>query len=164
MNKKLETLVDAYSDGRLSRRQLLAGLGSVVAAASLGSGSTLAEAPTSTFRSLGLNHIALKVSDIPRSRDFYAKHFGARPLQESQYNCFMGVGENHFVGLFKSDSPGLAHYSYTIADYDPAASVRILEQEGLSPRRREDRVYFDDPDGIEIQISSQWGDYPGPRP
>jgi hypothetical protein len=42
--------------------------------------------------------------------------------------------------------------------------MRILKEQGLSPRRTEHRLYFDDPDGLEVQIASEWGDYPGPRP
>ena len=163
MNQKIETLVDAYSAGRLSRRQLLAGLGSMVAAAAVGGGGSVAAPPASTFQSQGLNHIALRVTDLDRSREFYMKHFGVKVLQQGSRNCFLGVGENNFVALFKSESAGMDHYCYTIADYDPTACVRTLEAEGLNPRRREDRVYFDDPDGLEVQIASQWGDYPGPR-
>jgi catechol-2,3-dioxygenase len=32
--------------------------------------------------------------------------------------------------------------------------VKTLEAAGLSPRRVSDRVYFDDPDGIEVQVSA----------
>ena len=163
MNQKIETLVDAYTAGRLSRRQLLSGLGTVFAAAALDGGRTARAQPTSTFRSQGLNHIALRVPDIDRSRDFYMKHFGATVLRQGSRNCFLAVGGNNFVALFRGDTPGMAHYCYTIADYDPTACVRTLEAEGLKPRRVEDRVYFDDPDGLEVQISSEWGDYPGPR-
>jgi len=164
MNQQIETLVDAYSTGRLSRRQLLAGLGTMFAAATLGGAGTAAPPPSSTFRSQGLNHIALRVTDIDRSRDFYMKHFGVKVLQQSSRNCFLGVGENNFVALFESDKAGMDHYCYTIADYDPDACVRTLEAEGLKPRRTSNRVYFDDPDGLEVQIASHWGDYPGPRP
>ncbi len=163
MNQKIENLVDAYSDGRLSRRQLLAGLGNVVAATAVGGGISVATLPTSTFQSQGLNHIALRVTDLGRSRDFYVKHFGAEVLRQGSHNCFLGVGENNFVALFKGATGGMDHYCYTIADYDPAACVQTLEKEGLNPRRVEDRVYFHDPDGLEVQIASRWGDYPGPR-
>lgn len=164
MNQQLETLVDAYTAGRVSRRQLLAGLGTMVAAATLAGRGNAAGTSQSTFKSQGLNHIALRVTDVDRSRDFYMKHFGVRVLQQSSRNCFLGVGENNFVALFQSDTAGMDHYCYTIADYDPDACVRTLEAEGLKPRRTSDRVYFDDPDGLEVQIASQWGDYPGPRP
>jgi catechol 2,3-dioxygenase-like lactoylglutathione lyase family enzyme len=164
MNTQMESLVDAYTAGRLSRRQLLAGLGTVVAAAASAGLPARAQAPASTFRSQGLNHIALRVTDIARSRDFYIRHFGVRVLSQGSRNCFLGVGANNFVALFKAETAGLDHYCYTIADYDPDACMRILKEQGLSPRRTEDRLYFDDPDGLEVQIASEWGDYPGPRP
>ncbi len=163
MHHQMESLVDAYTDGRIGRRQLLAGLGTLVAAAATGGLPARAQGPGSTFRSQGLNHIALRVTDIARSRDFYMRHFGVRVLQESAQSCFLGVGANNFVALFRSDAAGLDHYCYTIEGYDPDACVRTLKELGLNPRRTSNRVYFDDPDGIEVQIASEWGDYPGPR-
>ncbi|MCZ6746404.1 MAG: VOC family protein [Acidobacteria bacterium] len=164
MNQQIETLVDAYTNGRLSRRQLLAGLGTMFATAALDGGRAAAAPPASTFRTQGLNHIALRVTQVDHSRDFYMKHLGATVLRQGSRNCFLRVGGNNFVALFQSDSPGMDHYCYTIAEYDPASCFRTLEAEGLNPRRAEDRVYFDDPDGLEVQIASEWGDYPGPRP
>ena len=163
MSAQIETLVDEFAAGRMNRRQLLAALGAALAAAATG-GPIAAAPPVSTFRSVGLNHVALRVSDVDRSRDFYVKHLGVKVLSRGTSNCFLGVGKNNFVALFRGEAAGMDHYCYTIADYDPAACVRTLEAEGLGPRRVENRVYFDDPDGLEVQIASEWGDYPGPRP
>ena len=56
------------------------------------------------------------------------------------------------LALFKGEKPGLYHYCYSIAD--PADAVARLKAAGLAPKRRGDRVYFDDPDGIECQVAS----------
>ena len=57
------------------------------------------------------------------------------------------------AGLFKGEKPGLHHYCYSIANYDPADAVARLKAAGLAPKRRGGRVYFDDPDGIECQVA-----------
>ena len=163
MYKEIGQMVEAYEAGKLSRRQLIGGLGAVVTAAMAGAPSTPAGEGASTFKSTGLSHIALRVTDIPRSRDFYVRHFGHRVLRESSRNCFLGCGENNFVALFRSESGGLDHYCYTIEGYEPGRAMETLRSVGLSPERHVDRVYFKDPDGLTVQISSEWGDYPGGR-
>ena len=162
MQDSIEEMVADYDAGRLDRRQLIGRLGAVVAAALVTRTATPAE-PGSTFRSLGLNHIALRVTDVARSRDFYMRHFGHRVLSESDRNCFLAVGENNFLALFRAEQAGMDHYCYTIRDYDPGRAVETLKSVGLQPVRRQNRVYFDDPDGLEVQVASEWGDYPGDR-
>ena len=165
MLREIDEAVDAYEAGRLSRRELVGWLGAVVASAMASSSAARAAAPAeSTFRSVGLNHIALRVTDVKRSRAFYAQHLGLTTLSESEHNCFMACGENHFVALFRSATPGLDHYCYTIGDYDADRVVERLRAAGLSPERHEDRVYFDDADGLQVQLSGEWDDYPGGRP
>lgn len=109
---------------------------------------------TSTFQGTGINHIALRVTDIARSRDFYQEHFGVPVVRESESNCFLGLGKN-FLALFKAEKPGMDHYCYSIADYDPVAVMAKLEPLNLNARRHDDRVYFDAPDGITIQVASE---------
>ena len=109
---------------------------------------------TSTFKGTGINHIALRVTDIGRSRDFYQEHFGVPVLHESASNCFLGLGKN-FLALFKADRPGMDHYCYSIADYDPEAVMAKLQPLNLNARRHGARVYFDAPDGITIQVASE---------
>ena len=173
MIHETETLLAEVQQGKMTRREasrrllLLAAAtfgaaGSGCAAQGAEAGDSSGSAPT--FQSEGLNHIALRVTDLNRSRDFYGKHLGLKVLRQSSYNCFLAAGANNFVALFRSDSPGLDHYCYTVPNYEAGAVVETLKGVGLEPRRTEDRVYFDDPDGIEVQLASTWGDYPGGRP
>ncbi|ANM30325.1 hypothetical protein ABI59_13210 [Acidobacteria bacterium Mor1] len=176
MIHETETLLAEVQQGKLTRREasrrllLLAAatfgaVGSGCAAQGAQSASTADSAESKpTFQSEGLNHIALRVTDLNRSRDFYGRHLGLEVLRQSPYNCFLRAGGNHFVALFRSDTPGLDHYCYTVPNYEAGAVVETLKGAGLEPRRTEDRVYFDDPDGIEVQLASTWGDYPGGRP
>ena len=158
---EIEGMVEAFETGRITRRQLIGGLG-VMVATMTGVRSQSAEGG-STFRSTGLNHIALRVTDVPRSRDFYIQHFGVKVLRDGQRSCFLGCGGNNFVALFRSSAPGLDHYCYTIEGYEPGQAVKILEGKDLDPERHGNRVYFDDPDGLTVQVTGEWDDYPGPR-
>ena len=151
-----ETLVEDFERGVLSRRQLvsrLMGLGAALtvmqrtAEANQGEGGT--------FQATGLNHVALNVSSVPKSRDWYIKHLGLKVIMENgEDNCFLGSGGDFFLTLFKGDRPGLNHYCYAIKDYDAARAEEKLKAAGLKPRREGDRVYFHDPDGITVQVAS----------
>ena len=168
MLHEMETLLNAYDAGRMPRRQLIGILGGLVATALAPSTSvTRAEDVAGTPPSLvsrGLNHIALRVPNVARAREFYVKHLGLSVLRESNRNCFMACGGNHFVALFRAEKPGLDHYCYTVDDYEPARTVDTLRAAGLEPERHEDRVYFKDADGLTVQISGPWDDYPGRLP
>lgn len=157
MWNQIEDMVESFEIGNLSRRQLVAGLGACVAAAA-GLPRMAFAKPTvgegGTFTALELNHVALNVTDVRRSRDWYRRHLGLTVLSESRRNCFMGCGE-HFLALFRNTEPGLNHYCYTIKDYEPDRVMKTLKDVGLKPRRTADRVYFDDPDGIEVQVSAR---------
>jgi catechol 2,3-dioxygenase-like lactoylglutathione lyase family enzyme len=164
MVKEIETAVEAYERGAINRRQLIAGLGAVVAMAMHGSRTASADGSTSTFRSVGLNHIALRVPDVAKARDFYVEHLGCRVLRDGERNCFLGCGANNFIALFRSDTAKVDHYCFTVEGFDPSTAVETLRSAGIEPERHDDRVYFDDLNGITVQLASEWGDYPGGRP
>jgi hypothetical protein len=49
-----------------------------------------------------------------------------------------------WLALFKGEKPGLHHYCYSMANYDPADALARLKAAGLAPKHRGDRVYFDE--------------------
>lgn len=152
----ISQMIADFEQGKLSRRELIAGLGATVTALA-GIHADASAEPTdtaTTFTALELNHVALNVTDVPRSRDWYQKHLGLTVRRQSPHNCFMNCGP-HFLALFQNPQPGLNHYCYTIKDYDPANAVTTLQRANLNPRRTENRVYFNDPDGITVQVSAK---------
>ena len=146
MYRTVSSMLERYEQGRLSRRQLVTGLTTLVAAST-------GHAEASTFQGVEVNHVALNVTDVKRSRDFYQNHLGLPVVNESDRNCFLGLG-NNFLALFQNANPGMNHYCLAIKDYDAAAVVARLDVAGLRPRRTQDRVYFKDPDGLTVQLSS----------
>jgi catechol 2,3-dioxygenase-like lactoylglutathione lyase family enzyme len=184
MSETLATqIVHEFESGRISRRQLVArlmGLGAAVASMNRGSAfaqqadealiqpagqgaattrpvvSTQASATAEpTFQATGLHHIAIDVTDVARSRDFYVKHLGLRVLRGDENAMFLGQGRDFFLTLFRREKAGLHHYSYAIPNYDPDAAFARLGAASLRPRREGARIYFPDPDGITVQISQQ---------
>ena len=160
MQTQIVEMINDFEHGRLTRRQLIAHLTGMFAA-SLGANIAFADqqprpaaanpadsAPT--FNATDLNHIALSVVDVQRSQKWYQQHLGLRPTGREG---FLTTGKG-WLALFEGEKPGLHHYCYSIANYDPADAVARLKAAGLTPRREGGRVYFDDPDGIECQIAS----------
>jgi len=146
MNRLIDTLLRGYESGRVSRRDLVAALAAMAGTASQANAA-------GTFQGREVNHIALRVTDVKRSRDFYQKHLGMPVVNESANNCFLGLGKN-FLALFKGDKPAMDHYCIAIENYKVESVVEELKRQGLNPRRTDDRVYFPDPDGLTVQLSA----------
>lgn len=109
------------------------------------------------FDGTDVNHVALRVTDLARSRDFYVAAFGAIVTNETATACFLQVGEHDFIALFSTDNPHIEHFCITVPDYDPDEAEQRLRASGLDVIRREDRVFFRDPDGLLVQISGPPG-------
>ena len=128
-------------------------MGLVAAPSLAGAAQTTRAGDRPTFEAKALDHIALAVTDVARSRDFYLKHLGLTIRSDnSPSSCFLNCGDE-FVALFRHGEGGLDHYCYAIDDYDAGDAVRRLKAVGLKPRRVSNRVYFDDPDGNEVQVA-----------
>ena len=155
MKSEITKLVGQFESGRINRRQLVAGLGSLVAVLSTNNQVHAAESE-STFEAVELNHIALRVTDVLRSREFYKKHLGLTVARDGgERNCFLNCGKN-FVALFRNDEPRMDHYCYAIKDYDVNKAEEKLNEHNLEPRvvRGAGRIYFKVPDGLTVQLAS----------
>ena len=159
------TIVVDFEQGRLTRRQLvsrLMGLGAALAALKGTAGAQPADdagagdAARATFQATGLDHIALDVTDVARSREFYQRHLGLRVIRGTgNDSTFMGADRDFFLALFRSDAPSMNHYCYAIENYEPGEAVERLTAAGLQPRRTGNRVYFPDPDGLTVQVTGR---------
>ncbi len=118
-----------------------------------------------------LEHINLTVSDLQRSIDLYSDLLGLHVRWQgttSDGTPAAHVGDDHcYLALFQSspelaDRPavdysavGLNHFGFVVDDLD-AARARLTKH-GLSPHLEGDyepgrRLYFFDPDGIEVEL------------
>ena len=155
-----ERLVSDFEQGRLSRRQLAArlmGLGVAMAAPRIGAAQTAEKATASqpTFQATGLHHIALDVTDVPRSNEFYERHLGLRVIRGDDNASFLGADREFFLTLFRAERPALNHYCYAIDNYNADDAMQRLADAGLRPRREGNRVYFPDPDGLTVQVAGR---------
>jgi catechol 2,3-dioxygenase-like lactoylglutathione lyase family enzyme len=172
-NAYIDTIVDEFERGRLSRRQLVASLVGLGAATATFGGTACAqqsneeqsresdreeaqpEPSGSTFQATGLDHIALDVTDVARSREFYAKHLGLRVIRGDDRALFMGAERDFFLTLFRAERPRMHHYCYSIREFNADDAVQKLADAGLRPERTGNRVYFPDPDGLTVQITGR---------
>ncbi len=153
MEQEVSKILDQYDSGTISRRELVTVLAGAVALGTGEASVAMASDKGPTFEAVGLHHIALSVSDVAQSRDFYVRHLGLEVSSEWLPNqCFLNCGPD-FVALFRSSKPGMHHYSYAISDYDQQAAAERLRGAGLEPKLEGGRIYFDDPDGIVVQVS-----------
>lgn len=149
MQRLIAEMLTSYEQGRVSRRRLVQGL------AALAAGGAAAAPPAGTFQGVANNHVAIRVTNIPRSRDFYQKHLGMPVVQESEGACFLGLKQG-FLTLFRNQTPGLDHFCIAIENFNADRVMAELKRQNLNPRRAEgtDRVYFPDPDGLTVQLSA----------
>jgi catechol 2,3-dioxygenase-like lactoylglutathione lyase family enzyme len=149
MCELIARMLERYEAGRLDRRDLIRAL------ALLAAGAPAAPAAGSIFQGAGLNHIAVRVADIPRSKAFYQRLLGSPLISESSSSCFLKLG-GQFLTLFKNQRPGLDHFCTEIEGFQADAVMDRLRKEGFQPRRPEgtDRIHFPDPDGLEVQLSA----------
>jgi len=154
MHTVITRMVEDFEKGKLTRRQLVAHLTAAAAAVAAVPGPAGGEETGATFKATAVDHVALRVTDVQRSRRFYERHLGLEVSRDGGADsCFLSCGGD-FLALFRGDAAGLDHYAYAIDVYTPAGAVEKLEAAGLTAKRRGDRVYFDDPDGIEVQVTA----------
>lgn len=158
---EIATLVDWFAAGRLSRRDLVRGLSALVAATA-GSASAAAataagrpaqgQSRAATFDALGLNHLALRVTDPDRSQAFYQRHLGLTPLAIGAALPKVLACGPHTVTLFRGDRAEIDHFCFTVSGYDAKAAEARVRAAGLVPEVEDDRVHFRDPDGLRVQV------------
>lgn len=149
----LDHLLSQYENGRLSRRELLAALAALTAAASAPAGA----APIGAVKSL--NHVTVFVPDVQKSVKFYQDLFGMPVLtrQDPGVNLNCGTG---FYGIYPAQGSAAAgsinHVCFGLEQFDAEAVLKQLAERGVKGtiRLRGDtkELYFTDPDGIRVQL------------
>ena len=110
--------------------------------------------PDSILHAVDVNHVALRVTDIGRAVEWYQALMGLNVVRRSATSAFLGLGGN-FLALFKGASGGGDHFCFSVEDYEPDAVKAKLAKHGIESRRREDRIYFNDLNGLTVQVSEE---------
>jgi catechol 2,3-dioxygenase-like lactoylglutathione lyase family enzyme len=102
-----------------------------------------------------VNHIAISVSDLARSKDWYCQIFGLRLIQESAESVLLGFGESMIV-LRAEGTPGIiSHFMFGIEGYDADVLRATLAAAGLEPQKDSDSFHVRDPDGLNLQVGDR---------
>lgn len=114
------------------------------------------EPPVCTVKTI--NHIAIAVSDLGRSRDWYCRTFGVSVIQESDQSVLLRFGDTMLVlrpGDATHAAGTISHFMFGIDAFDPASLEARLRQQGLDPQRDAESFHVRDPDGLDIQVGDK---------
>src|SRR5436190_757352 len=154
----LDSLLQQYDNGSLSRRELLGALALLIASPSV-AGGTAQGAPKPIGMIKAMNHVSIFVPDVQKSMQFYQDLFG-KPLltrQDPGMNLSTGTG---FLGIYPNQQNttggSINHVCLAMENFDADAVLKQLTDRGLKAniRLRGDtkELYFTDPDGIRVQL------------
>ena len=160
----IESLLDAFESRRLSRRELVASLTTMIA----GAVAAPASAQGATLRQVAqgrtLNHASLAVTDVAAAADFYSKILGLKVVSRpGNGGINLGLGDG-FLGVYKLTNPGTVnHICIGVDDYDPERIASGLKEIGINatvdrnPANRTsggDQLYFNGPDNCRVQLGA----------
>ena len=104
-----------------------------------------------TPRAIGINHVALEVSDLERSLEFYGRLFELRLRGRSAGAAFVDLGDQ-FLALMRGRTgpPDAArHFGLVVDDKEAARQALTAAGADVLPGRRLD---FLDPDGNRVEV------------
>ena len=153
----LDSLLQQYEDGSLSRRELRGALALMIAAPSI-AGAATQGATTPIGAVKAMNHVTCFVPDVKKSVEFYQSLFGMPILTRQDAGINLATG-NGFFGLYPragATSGSIDHVCFAMENFDADAVLKQLTDRGIKGniRLRGDtkELYFNDPDGLRIQL------------
>ncbi|WP_413306884.1 VOC family protein [Bacillus sp. 1P10SD] len=120
-----------------------------------------------------IHHIAVICSDYERSKDFYVRILGLRPISEvyreerKSYKLDLEVNGHYQIELFSFPNPpsrpsypeaaGLRHLAFEVENMESAVSYLESHQITVEPIRIDELTnkkftFFADPDGLPIEF------------
>jgi catechol 2,3-dioxygenase-like lactoylglutathione lyase family enzyme len=158
----VETLLTAFESKKLSRRQLVAALTAMTAAASVPAAGAAEISQAAQGKTI--NHVSLAVTDVERSAKFYSTLLGLKVVSRpGNGGINLGLGDG-FLGCYKLANPGTVnHFCLGVDNFDPERIAANLKAMGIAatidrnPANRTsggDQLYFNDPDNTRVQLGS----------
>ena len=154
----LDSLLQQYENGSLSRRELLTALATLVAASTTASAATQGAAkPIGAVKSM--NHVSVFVPNVQKSVEFYQGVFGLPLLTRQEPGINLSTGSS-FLGIYPAQPGATAgsinNICFGMENFDADAVLKQLTDRGIKGniRLRGDtkELYFTDPDGIRVQL------------
>jgi len=148
MKSTISKMLEAYENGKVSRRTLIQGL------ALLAAGSTAAEA--AGFQGNSVNHISLQVSNLQRSTDFYQRVL-ACTVNKRDGNNQLVFGKNFLVLREGKPAAKVDHFAIGVNNFKKESVTADLKTRGVTPIDQQGGgfgFHVLDPDGFPVQISA----------
>ena len=167
MGSMIDSLFDQYERGGMTRRHLVEAL-----AVLLLPGEALAQNAAPIVRGLSVNHVALTVSDVPRSFAFYERLFGVTkgwPATDAGTGIHMDLPDGYIsIDSVAGQKGVITHFAVAVEHMDRVAAKRLADKVNseLPDAKARDAyqantggstVNLRDPDGVFVQISSKDG-------
>jgi catechol 2,3-dioxygenase-like lactoylglutathione lyase family enzyme len=159
MDPVITDLLDRYESGRLSRRELVAGLSALAAVSAAPASAQPAPAPLSPT---GIDHVSILVADLQRSAEFYNRVFGLVTNGQDAANRILRLGPRPapgergrvIVSLRQQPPAGMVdHWAFRLDKFSPDTVTPVLKGHGLTPQQNlEYGFYVRDPDGVVVQM------------
>ena len=145
----IDDILNQYDRGLLTRRQLVQGL-------FLGAAPSVLQAPRTALRARSLDHVAIVVSDLARSRDFYEKLFGnVMPTRPDGMQLQLPFGMRSHLNLNADGGKvGLDHFAVAVEGFAVEGAIASVKRAlpGTKIETAADSISLIDPDGVRIQI------------
>ena len=148
MKGTISRLLEAYENGKMSRRALIQGL------ALLAAGAGTAEA--AGFQGNSINHVSLYVSNLQRSTDFYQRVLGCT-VNKRDGNNQLVFGKNFLVLRPGNPAGKVDHFAIGVDNFNKDAVTADLKARGATPIDQQGGgfgFHVLDPDGFPVQISA----------
>ena len=152
--KMISELLTRYDSGTLTRRELIIALTMLAVTGRTASAAGL--------RGIKLDHVALQVADLKRSRDFYVNVLGlsenTNPRPDSSIR--VDLPESGYLTL-QHFSPGgkVDHFALKLEGFNKESVTRQLKEHGIVPIDQPSFTsggagfHVIDPDGFKVQLS-----------
>lgn len=162
MINKVESLLNDFESGKLTRRQVALSLAALAAGALVSPLIRADDGGPQSFPAISLNHVTVRVPDLQKTSRFYQEFFQMPLRQRSPTVHILGVGSS-FFGLEQDQSqPGhLSHYDFGITNFNADKIRTALRKRNLEieDERSSESFKFRDPDGFVVQVNGP--DYVG---
>ena len=154
-------MLGSYEQGKVSRRQFGEAGSMLAASAALPAAALAADPLPAPIVSVSVNHIALGVSDLKRSKEWYMRILKLKVIQENDHFALLQFGNTQLVMRsptkeHSSVVPGtINHFQFGVSPYDEAALEATLIAQGLTPKKDLESFLVRDPDNLLVQIGDE---------
>ena len=106
----------------------------------------------------GFNHIAIWVTNIRKSADWYIEHLGMKEANSNENHIFLKLANGQVLALFQSSDSeqvgsGVQHLAFNLPPGGVEEALDTLRKKNIPVSKRGPSYGFADPDGYWIHFS-----------